>query len=150
MQSLPPAKRPRARAVSINHSRDGISSNRWLALLLAALLAVTATLSPGAKADLIGSELIAQELELEAKRDSLQGLLAREEVRDYLAKHGVAEADVDTRVANLTDAEVLELHQMMDQLPLGEGAGALETVVLILLIFILLDVAGVTDIFPGI
>ena len=45
-------------------------------------------------------------------------------------------------------AEVIAMHQQLNNLPAGQGA--LGAVVLILVIFILLDVAGVTDIFPGV
>ena len=48
----------------------------------------------------------------------------------------------------MTAQEVHEMATNMNNMP--AGAGALETVVLVLLILILLDLTGVTDIFPNI
>jgi hypothetical protein len=39
------------------------------------------------------------------------------------------------------------LSAQIDELPAGQGA--LETILFLLVIFMLLDIAGVTDIFPG-
>jgi hypothetical protein len=53
------------------------------------------------------------------------------------------------RVASLTDQEVMQLSDRIDQLP--AGAGALETILIIggvfLLVLMVLDIIGVTDIF---
>ena len=61
---------------------------------------------------------------------------------------GVDVSDAQQRIDSMTDSELAAFYERMDILPASEGA--LELVVAILLIFILLDVAGVTDIFPGV
>ena len=48
----------------------------------------------------------------------------------------------------MTAQEVHAMATNMNNMP--AGAGVLETAVLVLLILILLDIAGVTDIFPNI
>jgi hypothetical protein len=128
-------------------ARTSLNTSLILVLTLSGL---TISISSNVNADMISSDLIAEQLELESRRQSVESMLGRQDIRNYLLSHGVAETDLDLRVANLTDTEVQQVYDMMDQLPVGEGAGGLETVVFILLIFILLDVAGVTDIFPGI
>src|SRR5688572_25202771 len=66
-----------------------------------------------------------------------------------LQRYGVSSADVEARINNLTESELLQIQDRLAQLPAG-GDGVLGAVVLILLILVLLDVLGTTDIFPGI
>jgi hypothetical protein len=85
---------------------------------------------------------------VDLQRAEIRDLLARDDIRTYLEKNGVSAEFANERVNNLTNAEVISMHSQLNNLPAGQGA--LGTVVLILVIFILLDVAGVTDIFPGV
>ena len=82
------------------------------------------------------------------EREQVRGWLARDAVRDQLTALGVDVKAAQTRVDSMTAQEVHAMAGNMNEMP--AGAGALETVVLVLLILILLDVAGVTDIFPNI
>lgn len=112
------------------------------------LLMTTAGVQASAQAALIGTQQVANEASVEVQRDELQTLFARDDVVQKLSSLGVDVADAQQRVANLSDAEVAQLHEQINDLP--AGAGALGTIALVLLILILLDVAGVTDIFPKI
>lgn len=116
-----------------------------------ALLTTTVFLSMSfqapAGAAMIGSEQIAMAAELEGKRAEIQTLVAREDVARALLGYGVDPSDVEQRVANLSDAEVLQIHDRLDEVPAG---GVLGAIIAILVIFMLLDMAGVTDIFPRI
>lgn len=112
------------------------------------LLLTTAGVQASAQAALIGTQQVANEASVEVQRDELQTLFARDDVVQKLSTLGVDVADAQQRVANLSDAEVAQLHEQINDLP--AGAGALGTIALVLLILILLDVAGVTDIFPKI
>ena len=82
------------------------------------------------------------------EREQVRGWLAREEVRHQLTAMGVDVKAAQARVNTMTAQEVHEMATNMNNMP--AGAGALETVVLVLLILILLDLTGVTDIFPNI
>lgn len=74
-------------------------------------------------------------------------LLARAEVREALAARGVAPAQVEARVAALTDAEARQLAEELDRLPAGASSviGVLFAVFIILLIT---DILGLTKVFP--
>ena len=116
-----------------------------------ALLAMTVFLSMSfqapAGAAMIGSDEIAMAAELEDKRAEIQALVAREDVARALLGYGVDASDVEQRVAQLSDAEVLQIHDRLDEMPAG---GVLGAIIAVLVIFMLLDMAGVTDIFPRI
>ena len=116
---------------------------------IATLLLLGAGVQTTALAGVVGNDQLAVESELQIKRDEVATFMAREDVRSALLKAGVSEADVNARVQNLTDAQVLQIHKQMSQLPAG-GDGALGVIIAVIVIFMLLDLAGVTDIFPGI
>jgi hypothetical protein len=101
-----------------------------------------------AVADIVTTEQILVESKVEAKKVEIGALLQRSDVRQQLVGMGVDVSDAQQRIDSMTDSELAAFYEKMDILPAGEGA--LELVIAILLIFILLDVAGVTDIFPGI
>lgn len=98
--------------------------------------------------DAISTQAIQASASIAEKRASIESALARDDVRAALVQRGVSPEDVDSRVAELTDAEVIAMHDQIDQLPAGEGF--LGAVVALIVIFMLLDMAGVTDIFPSI
>ncbi|HET9024209.1 MAG TPA: PA2779 family protein [Burkholderiaceae bacterium] len=74
-------------------------------------------------------------------------LLTRAEVRAALAARGVDAAQVDARVAALTDSEARQVAEQRDRLPAGASdiLGILFAVFIILLIT---DILGLTKIFP--
>lgn len=97
-------------------------------------------------AGMIGTDQLTTEVNVEMQRSELNTLLAREDVAKQLTAFGVDAQDAQQRVASLSDTEVNSLHNQVSNLP--AGSGALGTIALVLVILILLDVAGVTDIFP--
>jgi len=101
-----------------------------------------------AQAAIVGTDQLANELTGQQQREELLGLLEREDVTKQLVSLGVNPHQAHDRVANLSDGEVSTLLAQIDELP--AGGSALGTVAMVLLILILLDVAGVTDIFPGV
>jgi ABC-type Na+ transport system ATPase subunit NatA len=120
------------------------------ALLMAfSLLNISSlALIASAHGDAISTSAIQQQLNVDEKRDQLRTLMAREDVRSALLERGVSENQIDARIEMLSDAEVLQMHEQIDELPAGEGF--LGTVIALLVIFMLLDIGGVTDIFPAI
>lgn len=122
-------------------------TKKILTLLMIAC-AFNMSISGSVYADAVSTADIHQQMSLSEKRSDLQVFMARDDVRSALRERGVSEADLDSRIANMSDAEILELHEQIDQLPAGEGV--LGTVIAIIVIFMLLDIGGVTDIFPGI
>lgn len=81
------------------------------------------------------------------QRDRVTSLLERSEVRARMEALGVDPDAARTRVAALSDEEVASLADQIDQLPAG-GSDVLTAVVVVFLILIILDLLGVTNIFP--
>lgn len=91
-------------------------------------------------------QLLATE-QVSADRERIRELLARTEVRDQLVGLGVEPAEVEARVAALSDSEVRQMAERLDSMPAGANAvvGALLTVFIILLVT---DLLGLTKVFP--
>ena len=83
-------------------------------------------------------------------RERINTLLERRDVRAQLEARGVNPADVQARVAALTDDEAAQLAKRIDQLPAGgDGFEALISALLIVFIVLLItDILGVTKVFP--
>jgi hypothetical protein len=86
----------------------------------------------------------------ETARDYLQDLISREEVKAALLSNGISYLEVKHRVDSLSDAEVIELADRIENLPAGgNGVGAIiGAVVLIFLVLLITDILGFTDVFP--
>lgn len=78
-------------------------------------------------------------------RDQVLQALARDDVQQQLIARGVDPAAARQRVASLSDSELADLQQHMDEMPAGSGALAVVGVVAIVLL--VLDLAGVLNIF---
>jgi predicted phage tail protein len=103
-----------------------------------------------AMADLIGNEQIALEAELQVQRDDVRSFMARDDVRAAMLDYGVDAADVDNRINNMTEAELLRIQHQLEQMPAGGDGGILGAILIVILIFVLLDVLGTTDVFPNV
>ena len=82
-----------------------------------------------------------------SQRDRVMTLLERADVRERLAAYGVAPADVQARVAALSDEEAAQLAGDIDRLPVG-GVDILGAIVLVFIVLLITDILGYTKIFP--
>lgn len=82
-----------------------------------------------------------------AQRDRVMSLLERADVRQRLEAYGVSPADVQARVASLSDQEVARLQGDIDELPAG-GADLIGAIVLVFIVLLITDILGYTKVFP--
>ncbi len=99
-----------------------------------------------AHAAFLNSDQVAQMQAATEAKASLLMTIARTDVQQRLIALGVDPAQVEQRISQLTPDELQRLNQRMAELP--AGAGVLELVVFIFLIFIITDMLGATDVFP--
>jgi hypothetical protein len=79
------------------------------------------------------------------ERAALVERLGSDDLRTALVGLGVDPDAAQARVARLTDAEVAELNARIDSLP--AGAGVIEVVAIVFVMFVILDALGITNIF---
>jgi hypothetical protein len=86
----------------------------------------------------------------ERVRNRLSTCLMREDIKAILESRGIDPAEVRARMDSLTDVELEQIAEQIDQLP--AGGGFFETfLIVILLVFVILlftDITGHTDVFP--
>jgi len=78
-------------------------------------------------------------------RAIVDAALARAEVRAQFAKLGVDAAQIDGRIAALTDAELRTLAERVESLP--AGGDALAVIGIVFIVLLILEAVGVIDIF---
>ena len=85
-----------------------------------------------------------------AARERIATLLERRDVRTQLEAYGVNAADVQARVAALTDDEAAQLAARLGDMPAGADAGASLIGALLVLFIVLLitDILVVTKVLP--
>jgi hypothetical protein len=143
-----PASRPR-----VDRLRDVISTfaleankmfHRWLVrLVCVALLNLGSPLV--AEAGLIGTLQAVDAGTRSADLATVNAALSREQVRAQFIALGVDPANVESRVAALTDGELRALAEQVTDAP--AGGDALAVVGIVFIVLLILEAVGVIDIF---
>ena len=84
-------------------------------------------------------------------REYLNQLLAREDVRAALIARGIDPLEATARVNSLSDAEVIEIANQIEQLPAGGDSFlgiALAIAIIVFVVLVITDITGHTDVFP--
>ncbi len=89
-------------------------------------------------------QLLQQQLEV-LNKSSLVAMLDRDDVRQQLVERGVDPDYAKARIAALSDAQIEELKDNIDTLPAGSSVVGI--LVAVLLVLVILDIIGVTNIF---
>jgi len=121
-----------------------------LAILLLLTFVSLTIVGTRAQAALVGTSQILDQSYQEVDRDRLRAFLDRAEVRTQLEALGVDRDIARARIDSLTNEEVADLVDRLDQLPAGgSGFGTLVGAALLVFIILLItDLLGLTDIFP--
>lgn len=98
-------------------------------------------------AGIVGTDKSFTEHSAQQDREKLRALMARDEVQGLLASNGLTVEQAQQRVDVLTDKEARLLAEKFNEQPAG---GILIALLVIFLVFIILELAGVTDVFKGI
>lgn len=119
-----------------------------LALPLALLLCFSTFSVTVVQAKMVGTDEIISAQQLSAEREKIIAFIERDDVRAEMQSLGVDPQEARQRVASLSDSEVGRLAGNLDQLPAGEGAGAIVgAIVLVFLVLLLTDILCLTSIF---
>ena len=102
-----------------------------------------------AKAGMIDTGSIVTLAKQENDRARVMAFLDRQDVQQVMELQGVAAEEARQRVAVLSDDEVRQIAQAMDQLPAGgDGLGVIiGAAVLVFIILLITDIAGLTHVF---
>jgi hypothetical protein len=117
-----------------------------VALIMSLFIAWAGLVSSAATAAVIDTEQMITQQQLASDKADMKQALAKGDVKERLLALGVSPEDVDSRIDSLTASELAMLQDKMDDMP--AGSGALGLLALLVLIFFITDIIGVTDIFP--
>jgi hypothetical protein len=118
-----------------------------IAILLAINL-VTLGFVQSAGAGVISTEAAIEMQEREARIERINSVLARDSVQSRMIRLGVDPDVASARIASLSDSELQQLEARMDELPAGAD-GALTVLGIVLLVLLVLELVGVTDVFKS-
>lgn len=121
------------------------------ALTMAVVMTIVSLPGGLAQAGLVETEQVVAESAASADRARVVSFLLREDVREQMIRLGVRPDEAIARVAALSDAELQRITEHLDTLPAGQFGppeALIITAAVIFLILLILDIAGVTDIFP--
>jgi len=120
------------------------------AVFLAFHMLILSGLYQSVSAAMISTESIIHVDQGQSPRDYLNNLLEREEMQALLISHGIDPQEARDRIDNLSDDEIANFVQEINQLPAGGGffEAFIVVVFLVFLILLLTDISGYTDVFP--
>ena len=100
-------------------------------------------------AALIGTESILNVDREQIPRAYLNSFLARKDIQAAMVSQGLDPQEAQQRIDSLSDAEVRDIVNEIDQLPAGGVLGTILIIAfLVFVILLLTDIGGYTDIFP--
>ena len=112
---------------------------------LISLSLVSLGLQAPAAAGIVGTADAVAAVQQQDHRGAVQSVLARADVREQMVTLGVDPAEVDARIAALTDAEVATLANRIDGAP--AGGDALVVIGIVFVVLMILEFTVVIDIF---
>jgi len=119
-------------------------------VFLAIVFLLVSTSFQSASAAMIGTEKLLQAQNPQEKRDYLQQLIAREEIKDALIAQGIDPLEAQLRIQNLTDGEIQLIADKLDHLAAGGGVVIYSLIVVAVIIAtaLIFNFTNITDLFP--
>ena len=101
------------------------------------------------QAGLISTKQVVDQLSLQEKRNQISAFLQRSDVEQQFTRLGLSSQEAQARMNALSDDEVLQISDRLDQLPAGQDAvGAiLGTALLVFIILLITDILHLTKVF---
>lgn len=124
-------------------------SAKFVSILLIVFLSLIYMPVQSVFAAMIGTKAVLVDEEMQYAREKVRAFLDREDVWTALTAQGIDPLEAKARLDSLSDAEIQQISDRIDQLP--AGGGVLEAVAIIaivlFLVLLILDMIGVTDVF---
>jgi hypothetical protein len=98
-----------------------------------------------ASAGIYSSEQVISSQQYQYNKTQVLALIDSAEVQQKLTALGVSSADAKTRVDSMTQDELIAFNQQMNDMPAG---GIVGTIVTVLVVVAVLDLMGITDVYP--
>lgn len=108
-----------------------------VAILMIVLTLLLSVPYQAAFAALVGTDTMLDMSRGQEARETLKQFMALEDVRTTIVSQGIDPLEADARLNSLSDAEVIQLADQIDQLPAGGDVLGLAIAVLVIVILVL-------------
>jgi len=108
-----------------------------IGIFMAVTMLLISTPYQSALAALIDTETVLDEKQSQEARDYIKQILAREDVRSALIAQGIDPLEAEARIASLSDTEIIELADQLENLPAGGDGLGLVIAVLVIIVLVL-------------
>ena len=118
-------------------------------LFLAILMITIFTPHQTVLAKLISTETVVEVGRADEARMYVDSVLAREDIRTALISQGIDIQEVEARIFSLTDTEIVNLADQLENAPAGGSAVGVivGAAVFIFIVLLITDIFGLTDVF---
>lgn len=98
-----------------------------------------------AMADVYSSDQVIANQQFNYNKQQVLSFVGDAAVQNKLIELGVSPADAQLRIANMTQDELNALNTQLNEMPAG---GIIGTIVTVLVVVAVLDLMGITDVYP--
>ncbi len=116
-----------------------------VSILMTLILVMIVAPVPSILAAMVGTEAILDHQDTLNARDRLQSFFDRNDVQFRLTALGIDPAEARARSDSLSDVEVRQIADKIEQLPAGGGGTALYLAIIAFLVLVVLELLGYTD-----
>ncbi|MEE4600491.1 MAG: PA2779 family protein [Desulfobacteraceae bacterium] len=122
----------------------------FISLFMATIMLLIATPCQPLLAAMVPTEATIYKINAQDARDHLKTLISRNDIKNALISQGIDPMEAKARVDSLSDSEVIEVADKIEQLPAGGGAfgAVIAASVIVFLVLLITDILGYTDVFP--
>jgi hypothetical protein len=122
----------------------------FISLFMATIMLLIATPCQPLLAAMVPTEATIYKINAQDARDHLRTLISRNDIKNALISQGIDPMEAKARVDSLSDSEVIEVADKIEQLPAGGGAfgAVIAASVIVFLVLLITDILGYTDVFP--
>lgn len=105
---------------------------------------------PNAQAKMVGTDVVIAGQQAADQRARVADFMAREDVKQIMTQYGVDPIEAQQRVDSLSNEELANLANSIDQLPAGGSAVGVivGAALLVFIILLITDLVGLTHVFP--
>jgi hypothetical protein len=123
---------------------------RFLAVPMAVVMLTVSVPWAAARAALVPTDSVISGMTADQDRQTILNFLSREDVASQFMAFGVNRDEAMARVSAMSNDELRQFANRIDQLPAGQDGFAIAILILVILFVVLVitDLTGVTDVFP--
>jgi hypothetical protein len=122
----------------------------FISLFMATMMLLIAMPYQPLLAAMVPTEATIYQIKAQNARDHLKMLISKNDIKKSLISQGIDPMEAKARVDSLSDSEVIEVADKIEQLPAGGGAfgAVIVASVIVFLVLLITDILGYTDVFP--